>query len=95
MSSGFLIGFGAETYVDRSGKADIQMCFIDHDGREDKTKRFNDNGMRHRACYQFCNEVEGSVGIVLSHDGVIKACTKHDGRVVVYDHVSLPLDTPV
>ena len=90
-----LIGFGAETYVDRVGKASVQMCFVSHDDQEDNTKKFNDNGMRHRACYQFCNEVEGAVGIILSHDGVIKACTKHDGKVVVYDHVGLPLDAPV
>ena len=90
-----LIGFGAETFVDRVGKANIPMCFVTHDNRQDETKKFNDNGMRHRACYQFCNEVEESVAVIVSHDGVIKACTKHDGRVVVYDNVGLPLDSPV
>ena len=90
-----LIGFGAETHADRCGKKNIQMYFVRHDDQEDQTKRFDDNGMRHRACYQFCNVVEGSVAVILSHDGVIKACTKHDGRVVVYDNVGLPLDSPV
>ena len=85
-----LIGFGAETFVDRIGK-NVEMCFIRDDNKVDKTKRFNDNGMRHRACYTFCNEVEGSVAIILSHDGVIKTCTKKDGKVVVYDNVGLPL----
>lgn len=86
-----LIGFGAETYVDRVEKKDVQMRFIRHDGQEDETRKFNDNGMRHRACYQFCNEVEGAVAVILSQDGMIEACTKHDGRVVVYDNVGLPL----
>lgn len=85
-----LIGFGAETFVDRIGK-NVEMSFIRYDNQVDKTKHFNDNGMRHRACYTFCNEVEGSVAIILSHDGVNKACTKHDGKVVVYDNVGLPL----
>ena len=33
---------------------------------------------------------EGAVALIVSHDGFIKACTRHEGRVVVYDSVSLP-----
>ena len=47
--------------------------------------------MRHRAGYRFCSAVEGSVAFVISQDGVIEACTKHDGKVVVYDNVALPM----
>ncbi len=85
-----LIGFGAETLLDSPDNAEPDMCFINHDGEVDDTKRYNDNGMRHRACYMFCNAIEGAVAIIVSHDGFIKVCTKIDGKVVVYDNVSLP-----
>ena len=67
------------------------MCFIGQNNREDRTKHFYDNGMRHRACYRLCDAVEGSVAIIISQDGFIKACTKSDGKVIVYDQVALPL----
>ena len=47
--------------------------------------------MRHRAAYRFCNVVEGSVAFVISQDGSIEACTKHGGKVVVYDNIALPM----
>jgi hypothetical protein len=47
--------------------------------------------MRHSAGYRFCSAVPGSVAFVISQDGVIEACTKHDGKVVVYDNVALPM----
>lgn len=86
-----LLGFGAETLVDVVGSKEPDMCFIDYDGTENTTKKYYDNGMRHRACYSFCNSYEGAVALIISHDGFVKACTKHNGRVVVYDSVSLPV----
>ena len=85
-----LIGFGAETLVKTVDSTDPEMCFIDYDNTENKKKKYNDNGMRHRSCYSFCNSLEGAVALIVSHDGFIKACTRHEGRVVVYDSVSLP-----
>ena len=86
-----LLGFGAETVVDVSSRETPAMRFISHDGLVDPTRHFNDNGMRHRACYRFCNAVEGTVAIIMSQDGTVKACTRHDGSVYVYDNVALPL----
>ncbi len=86
-----LLGFGTETLVDKVSWKTPEMCFIGYDNKEDKTKHFDDNGMRHRACYHFCNHVEGAVAIIVSSDGIVKACTKHEGKVVVYDQVALPL----
>lgn len=85
-----LIGFGAQTLVDTVDSAIPEMRFIDYDNTENKNKKYNDNGMRHRACYSFCNSLEGAVALIVSHDGFIKACTRSDGKVVVYDSVSLP-----
>lgn len=83
-----LLGFGAETLVDASNTSEPDMCFINYDGTIDRSKHYIDNGMRHRACYMFCNTVEGAVALIISHDGFIKACTKRDGKVVVYDSIS-------
>lgn len=86
-----LLGFGAETLVDKMGSKYPELCFVGYDDTEDRTRQFKDNGMRHRAAYRFCSAVEGSVAFIVSQDRSIEACTKHDGRVYVYDNVSLPL----
>ena len=86
-----LLGFGAETLVDKMGSKHPDMCFMQYDDTEDTSRQFKDNGMRHRAAYRFCSAVEGSVAFVVSQDRSIEACTKRDGKVYVYDNVSLPL----
>lgn len=86
-----LLGFGAETLVDKMGSKHPELCFVGYDDTEDRSRQFKDHGMRHRAAYRFCSAVEGSVGIVVSQDRSIEACTKHKGRVYVYDNVSLPM----
>lgn len=86
-----LLGFGAETLVDKMDNKQPVMRFIGYNDSEDNTKQFKDYGMRHRAGYRFCDTVEGSVAIIISQDGIIQACTKHDGKVVVYDDVALPM----
>lgn len=82
-----LVGFGAETLVNTTDSTNVEMRFIDYDNTWNRNKKYNDNGMRHRACYSFCNRLEGAVALIISHDGFIKACTKHDGKVVVYDNI--------
>ena len=86
-----LLGFGAETLVDKMGSKHPAMCFIGYDNKEEEGKQFKDNGMRHRAAYRFCSAVKDSVAFVISQDGTIEACTEHDGKVVVYGNVALPL----
>lgn len=86
-----LVGFGAETLTDKMGDRSPSMCFMEYDNTENEARKFKDNGMRHRAAYRFCNAVEGSVAFVISQDGSIEACTKHGGKVVVYENVALPM----
>lgn len=86
-----LLGFGAETIMDNMDSKHPSMCFLGYDNQEDRSKKFKDHGMRHRAGYRFCNAVDGSVVFIISQDGTIEACTKHDGRVIVYDNVALPM----
>jgi hypothetical protein len=84
-----LLGFGVETLMDSIDRPEPDLCFINYDGIQDTTKRYQDYGMRHRSCFKFCSAVEGAVALIASHDGFIKACTQHDGKVVVYDNVSV------
>ncbi|MCR5626121.1 MAG: hypothetical protein K6F99_02270 [Lachnospiraceae bacterium] len=86
-----LIGFGGETEISISGATRPELSFIGSDNKEVSDRRYDDNGMRHRACYHFCNYVEGAVAIIISQDGTVKACTKKGGKVLVYDDVALPL----
>ena len=86
-----LIGFGAEILTDKMGKREPPMSFLKNDNTVDKTKRFNDNGTRHRSGYRFAHEVEHSVVIICSQDGTMKACTKKGENVIVYNNVSFSL----
>ena len=84
-----LLGFVMEILVDAIDKPGMDLCFINDDGVQVTSKRYNDYGMRHRSCFKLCSAVEGAVALIASHDGFIKACTQHDGKVVVYDNVSV------
>ncbi len=86
-----LIGFGAESIIADQGVKEPLMCFIGYDDQEKKMRRFNDQGMRHRVCYRLCSMVEGTVAIIISQDGSVECCTKKNGKVIVYDNISLPL----
>ena len=86
-----LIGFGAQAIVDLTNIAPPKMRFVTCDDQIDLGKEFNDNGMRHRACYRFCELVDDSVAVIFSQDGSIKACTKADGEVVDYQDVEVPM----
>ena len=86
-----LIGFGAEILTDKMVKREPPMMFLKNDNTVDTTKRFNDNGTRHRSGYRFAHSVENSVVIVCSQDGTVKACTKNGENVVVYNNVSFSL----
>ena len=86
-----LLGFGAEVLTEKMGSRHPKMKFIGYNDEEQTYKTFQDNGMRHRAGYRFCSAVDGSVAFVISQDGTVEACTKYDGKVVVYDNVALPM----
>jgi len=84
-----LLGFGAEILTDKMARKTPDMCFFGSDDREDTSRRFNDNGTRHRSGYRFCDCIDDSIAIICSQDGSIKACTKVNGRVVVYNNVAI------
>ncbi|MBQ7508131.1 MAG: hypothetical protein IJT52_02250, partial [Spirochaetales bacterium] len=84
-----LLGFGAEILTDKMARKTPDMCFYGSDDTEDTSRRFNDNGTRHRSGYRFCDCIDDSIAIICSQDGSIKACTKVNGRVVVYNNVAI------
>ena len=86
-----LIGFGAQAIVDLTNITPPRMRFVTSDDQIDTGKKFNDNGMRHRACYRFCELVDNSVAVIFSQDGSIKACTKAGGEIVVYQDIAIPM----
>ena len=86
-----LIGFGAQAIADLTNIAPPKMRFVTCNDQIDTGKKFNDNGMRHRACYRFCELLDNSVAVIFSQDGSIKACTKSEGEVVVYQDVAIPM----
>jgi len=87
-----LIGFGAEILTDKMGKNIPPMKFLDSDDTVDTSKKFNDNGTRHRSGYRFAYVVDHSIVLICSQDGVMKAVTKHDDEVVVYNNISFSRD---
>jgi len=89
-----LIGFGVEILTDKMEQKEPPMRFITSDNTVDMGRRFTDNGTRHRSGYRFAHEVENSVVIIVSQDGAVKACTKNEGDVVVYDNIALKVSSP-
>lgn len=84
-----LIGFGVEILTDKMEQKEPPMMFINSDDTVNRIRRFTDNGTRHRSGYRFAHEVDGSVVLIFSQDGAVKACTKKEGDVVVYDNIAL------
>lgn len=86
-----LIGFGTEILTDKMDSKQPNMLFYNSNNTVNKKAKFTDNGTRHRSAYRFADAVEGAVSVVVSQDGIIKACTKHDGKVVVFNNIALAL----
>ena len=86
-----LIGFGTEILTDKMEKKQPEMMFLNSNNTVNMKAKFTDNGTRHRSAYRFVNSVQDAVAIIVSQDGIIKACLKHDGKVVVYNNIALAL----
>ncbi|MBQ3697891.1 MAG: hypothetical protein II883_08225 [Spirochaetales bacterium] len=87
-----LIGFGVEILTDKMEQKEPPMKFISSDDSIDQSKRFTDNGTRHRSGYRFAYEVDESVVLIMSQDGSVKACTRENGDVIVYNNIALTID---
>ena len=50
---------------------------------------YNHFGTRHRSMMRYCWSYPGSVGFVISQDGDIRAMTKYDNKLIVWDNIKL------
>lgn len=50
---------------------------------------YNHLGTRHRSMIRYCWKYERAVGFVISQDGDVRAITKHDGKLMVWDNIKL------
>lgn len=49
-------------------------------------------GTRHRSMMRYCNKFPGSIGLVVSQDGDVRAMTKIDSDVCIWENVRLQLE---
>jgi hypothetical protein len=52
---------------------------------------FSSFGTRHRSMMRFCSVVKSSIGFVVSQDGDVRAMTKVNGQLVVWENIRLQL----
>ena len=80
-----LKAFGVEITV----HDDPHKVVIAQDSHATKTKklRLNQYGTRHRSMLRYCAANPNSVGFVVSQDGDIRAITRTENRVVLWDNV--------
>jgi hypothetical protein len=50
---------------------------------------YNHFGTRHRSMMRYCWSYPGSVGFVVSQDGDIRAMTKYDNKLIIWDNIKL------
>jgi hypothetical protein len=88
MSGGLkLEGFGTEIRT----KREIKTVHLAHDleGRSTTPVDTRVYGTRHRSMMRYCFAHPGSVGLVVSQDGDVRAITRVNQRLVMWDHLQL------
>lgn len=54
-----------------------------------KAVEYNHFGTRHRSMMRYCWSYTGSVGFVVSQDGDIRAMTRYDNKLIIWDNIKL------
>ncbi|HEY2382495.1 MAG TPA: hypothetical protein VGK48_15070 [Terriglobia bacterium] len=82
-----LKGFGVEITV----KEEPPEVLMAQDSEANKTKALDLNyfGTRHRSMVRYCAAHPESIGFVVSQDGDVRAITKVDERVIMWDNVRI------
>lgn len=80
-------GFGVEITTIEEPKA--VMTALDSSGKKTRPLDMNHYGTRHRSMIRHCAKDPDSVGFVVSQDGDVRAITKVDGQVFLWDDVRL------
>jgi len=50
---------------------------------------YNHFGTRHRSMMRYCWNYSGAVGFVVSQDGDVRAMTKYDDKLIIWDNIRL------
>jgi hypothetical protein len=84
-----VLGFGAEITHDQA--PDAVAIARDRTGslRRLRPGDYNHYGTRHRSMMRYCWSIPGSVGFVASHDGGVRAITRHNDRVLMWQDIQL------
>jgi hypothetical protein len=82
-----LQAFGVEIIV----RKEPGRAFLAQNSQPTKAKELNLNlfGTRHRSMLRYCAANPRSVGFVVSQDGDVRAITRVDDRVVLWDNVRI------
>jgi hypothetical protein len=84
-----LRGFGVEITT----KGDPKYVFKSNSVLANKSSLkqvdFKHFGTRHRSMMRYCNCHEGSIGFVISQDGNVKAITKVEDKLIIWEDINL------
>lgn len=84
-------GFGVEVRTDNL----LSDIFLARDSHADpnrlRTSELTQYGTRHRAMMRYCYDKPGSLGLVVSQDGDIRAMTRIDDRLVLWENIDVQL----
>lgn len=86
-----LKAFGVEITI----RDDPDCVFLAKNSRGTKTNKVNPNnyGMRHRSMLRYCNANADSVGLVVSQDGNVRAVTRVEKGVFLWENVQIKLSS--
>jgi hypothetical protein len=82
-------GFGAEITCREDPTSIFKTTKAQAKQRELRQLGLQEYGTRHRSMMRYCNAVPGSVGFVVSQDGDVRAITKVDENLILWDTISL------
>ncbi|MEX2113986.1 MAG: putative sensor domain DACNV-containing protein [Pirellulales bacterium] len=84
-------GFGVEVRTDNL-LSDIHVARDSHaDPKRSRPSELTQYGTRHRAMMRYCYDKPGSLGLVVSQDGDIRAMTRIDERLVLWENIDVQL----
>jgi hypothetical protein len=86
-----LKAFGVEITI----RDDPDSVFLAHNPSGTKTNKLypNSYGMRHRSMLRYCNAHPDSVGLVVSQDGNVRAVTRGEKGIFLWDNVQIKLSS--
>jgi hypothetical protein len=85
-------GFGVEILTEELPRRIVTATTATATPRSRKPVDYQHFGTRHRSMMRYCFAVPGSIGFVVSQDGDVRAMTRIDRDLVIWDSIRLQLD---